>query len=231
MRSFVPDGASTPTRMGEALKSRERAYQAVIWALVIWNLVLQARSLGGRSTCESSSFTASKSWTIEPDQLVDSFVDPHASSQMSSGSARVVCSGCTEDGNISRSEGAADLSQSAVVDISSSNGTTMTNATAAVPSADASSMPIAGSTSPPPIAASKPPPSPAAAPAVAAPAAVVAVPTELRLAIGANCSSAFKGDTKSAQCLGPCSAKFARAHCMRCKCRACQFCTAPPAPA
>ena len=54
-------------------------------------------------------------------------------------------------------------------------------------------------------------------------------PIPAGLAEGAACTSAFKGDSREAQCLTFCIGKFARAHCARCKCRSCSFCPRDPA--
>ena len=50
-----------------------------------------------------------------------------------------------------------------------------------------------------------------------------------RLDRGTEClSNATSKDTPTAQCYDGCQEKFARAHCGRCRCRACNFCPPPP---
>ncbi|KAL1495837.1 hypothetical protein AB1Y20_016697 [Prymnesium parvum] len=54
--------------------------------------------------------------------------------------------------------------------------------------------------------------------------AAALAPIPAALPKGAECASSFKGDSRSADCLGFCQAKYARSHCGRCKCKACDFC-------
>ena len=43
-----------------------------------------------------------------------------------------------------------------------------------------------------------------------------------------SCTSSFPGDTKVAQCAAFCKAKTKSAHCPRCQCKLCDFCSASP---
>jgi len=45
-----------------------------------------------------------------------------------------------------------------------------------------------------------------------------------QLKMGESCSSEHKGDSKVASCETVCNSKYAKGHCTRCKCRACDFC-------
>jgi hypothetical protein len=64
-------------------------------------------------------------------------------------------------------------------------------------------------------------------------AALLAIAATLAATSGKACASTFAGDSKVETCASFCSANSLKAHCPRCKCKACDFCASlpPPAPA
>jgi hypothetical protein len=68
---------------------------------------------------------------------------------------------------------------------------------------------------PPPALVPSPPPPPPPSPPPS---------NTWQLPLGSACASEHKGDSKVSSCESICNPKFAKGHCSRCKCRACDFC-------
>lgn len=88
-----------------------------------------------------------------------------------------------------------------------------TASTPAAAAADAATAaPDAGAAGPP-----NPPPAPVPSP-------LPPPKSTWQLPPGSACTSEHKGDSKVSSCESICNPKFAKGHCSRCKCRACDFC-------
>ena len=218
MRTFLDEGgAGSPSKRGQSivsLRRRERIYQLVIWVLVMWNLGLQyGRAFHG--------LDLSRTGARHADPSIEAFVAPQNGAE-AYGAARVVCSGCTDEGGVLKDGFNGATAYNVTVD--AANTTMLTNASSAT--ANATDLLRSGNSndttdafvqppqelSPP---APSPPPPPPPPPPVRVPKAHES--QRQRLDEGATCTSTAKGDSATAACFSFCSAKFARFHCERCK--------------
>ncbi|KAL3896326.1 MAG: hypothetical protein SGPRY_013296 [Prymnesium sp.] len=204
--AFLPVGPAT-----RGTRPERFCHLLTIWVLIVWNLCLQLRSAS--SHCSNTmTHSGSLHSLSSADLQFNSFVNPSVATATAVTNF-TVCSGCTLHRKNSTPANASDLpshssliNSSALEQLSPNTSHPSLSPPANTSSAAAASVWPVLSKSVLPNASRGLPPAPAG------------------LATGAQCSSGFKGDSITAECNSFCQAKYARAHCARCKCRACDFC-------
>ena len=196
---------------------RERLYVAAIGVLILWNIYLQVSTtttvgsagMFGRGPASYRSSSTGDESTID-------FVNPEESQLVVTfGSAKVVCSGCSPESDANGTTGGNISNTSAAPGLPSSG-----------PAAQAALVPANSSATALPINTSS---VAANARAPSSPSKVAALLTR-RMPEGELCETTLKGDSKKAMCSSFCTAKYAKPHCQRCKCRSCDFCPLPDPP-
>ena len=126
MGSDDTDGHQSPHRLGP-LRRRERVYKGVIAVLILWNIYQQYRSSDAQVVWYYSSPGSAE------DSSVGTFTAP-SNTVEAYGSARVVCSGCTDGAGVDAAAGNA--SAALANGTSSGNGNTTLLPLAAAPAND-----------------------------------------------------------------------------------------------
>ena len=196
---------------------------------MVWNLFLQLRSAVGLNCAGLRDYTVSSSSSkhmqneFTMSNAAATFVDPSVATATATPSDFTVCSGCTISSETQTSQLNASFPEARNTSVGINTGPGVLNSSTKMPTTNATAGNWSGSslsaqtTSLPTANVSS------TGPSFGQPT-TPGLPYPKGFLKGIECQSTFKGDSPTTNCMGFCQARYARAHCSRCKCRSCEFC-------